>query len=203
VELRENADRDDWISFSQRLLEKPARRSWFATRAEEGEPAPPVESGPMWNEITFIAPKLPPSTADHPTMHERFADLKGRFPVMREKLARVFEENIPELRTMVENRISFLEHECNRFAALVNPYHIQPGLLLDLDIVTIKRRSSTMMTMANVLNEFLYTVSQGFSDQAFAEFARRRSTQRADLAEEFVRGTGTTETAGAGEEVFE
>jgi len=58
--------------------------------------------------------------------------------------------------------------------------------------------------MANVLNEFLYTISSGFHDQAFAEFSRRRSTQRADLSETFVRGTGSADApAQAGEEVFE
>ncbi len=102
----------------------------------------------------------------------------------------------------MENRLQFLESEFNRFAALINPFHIQPGLLLDLDIVTIKRKSTTMMTMANVLNEFLYTVSQGFADSAFASFSRRRSTERADMAGEFVTGTGMAEV-GEGEEVFE
>jgi hypothetical protein len=202
VEHREESGKDDWETFSKRLLEKPERRSWFAPRGEEEE-APPVETGPAWNEITFIQPKLAQSVSEYPTMIDRFTALKGRFPVMRERLSRVFEEDNPDLRMIVEGRIDFLQGEFSRFAALVNPFHIQPGLLLDLDIVTIKRRSSTMMTMANVLNEFLYTVSQGFADQAFAEFSRRRSTQRADMAEEFVSGTGTSEGAEAGEEVFE
>ena len=35
--------------------------------------------------------------------------------------------------------------------------------------------------MANVLNEFLHGVSQGFQDAAFAAFSRRRSTVREDI----------------------
>ena len=39
--------------------------------------------------------------------------------------------------------------------------------------------------MANVLNEFLYSVSKGFSDAAFATYSRRRSTVRADINQSF------------------
>ena len=96
----------------------------------------------------------------------------------------------------MEGRVEFLESEFNRFSALVNPYHIQPGILLDVDIVSIKRKSSTMMSMANVLNEFLYQISGGFHDSAFAEFARRRSTERADMDGEFASGTGVADVSG-------
>ena len=60
-----------------------------------------------------------------------------------------------------------------------------PGALLELDITSVKRKKTTMMAMANVLNEFLYSVSQGFHDTAFAEFSRRRSTVREDLSQTF------------------
>ena len=42
------------------------------------------------------------------------------------------------------------------------------------------------MTMANVLNEFLHSVSKGFSDSAFANFQRRRSSVRDDIDREFT-----------------
>ena len=202
AEDRDQNGKDDWESFAKRLLEQPEKRSWFATRAEEEAPAA-EPAGPAWNEITFIHSKTASTVADHPTLTERIDDVKGRFPIMQQLLGKVFEEEVPDLRVILEGRIGFLEDEFNRFAAQVNPFHVQPGVLLDLDIVTIKRRSSTMMTIANVLNEFLYTISAGFHDQAFAEFSRRRSTQRADLSETFVRGTGSSETVQTGEEVFE
>jgi len=204
VENREETNRDDWETLSERVLEKPVRRSWFAARGEDEdqEEAVPEEPAPTWNEVTFVAPKPSALISGNPTMEQRVNDLKGRFPIMREKLITVFEEENPDLRVIVENRLQFLDSEFNRFAALINPFHVQPGLLLDLDIVTIKRKSTTMMTMANVLNEFLYTVSQGFADSAFASFSRRRSTERADMAGEFVTGTGMAEV-GEGEEVFE
>ena len=46
-----------------------------------------------------------------------------------------------------------------------------------------------MMSMANVLNEFLYSVSKGFQDTAFAQFSRRRSTVRSDLDQSFEHAT--------------
>jgi formate dehydrogenase assembly factor FdhD len=49
----------------------------------------------------------------------------------------------------------------------------------------VKRKRTTMMAMANVLNEFLYSVSKGFHDTAFAEFSRRRSTVREDIGQTF------------------
>lgn len=72
---------------------------------------------------------------------------------------------------------------------MINPYHIQPGLLLDVDICSIKRKKATLDGMANVLNEFLHGVSKGFQDAAFAAFSRRRSTVREDIAQSFAPPT--------------
>ncbi|MCZ6474256.1 MAG: cytoplasmic filament protein CfpA, partial [SAR324 cluster bacterium] len=71
-------------------------------------------------------------------------------------------------------------------------------------IISIKRKSTTMMKMANVLNEFLYSISRGFADSAFASFSRRRSTQREDIDGEYVTGGAMADlTSEEGEEVFE
>jgi hypothetical protein len=50
--------------------------------------------------------------------------------------------------------------------------------------------------MANVLNEFLYGVSKGFQDAAFASFSRRRSTVRADIAQSFATTAPETPAEG-------
>jgi hypothetical protein len=47
--------------------------------------------------------------------------------------------------------------------------------------------------MANVLNEFLFGVSKGFQDAAFASFKRRRSTMREDISQSFAADTPLTE----------
>ena len=71
---------------------------------------------------------------------------------------------------------------------MINPYHIQPGLIMDVDITSVKRKKFTLSGMANVLNEFLHGVSKGFADAAFASYTRRRSTVRADIAQSFAEG---------------
>jgi hypothetical protein len=85
----------------------------------------------------------------------------------------------------MEDRLAFLEREYFRFEYMINPYHLQPGILLDVDITSIKRKKATLDAMANVLNEFLHGVSKGFQDAAFASFSRRRSTVRADINQSF------------------
>ncbi|MEQ9366926.1 MAG: hypothetical protein RIF32_21990, partial [Leptospirales bacterium] len=47
------------------------------------------------------------------------------------------------------------------------------------------RKQYMMKAMANVLNEFLHGISQGFADAAFASFKRRRSTVRTDIDQGF------------------
>jgi len=90
----------------------------------------------------------------------------------------------------MEDRLSFLEREYYRFEYMINPYHLQPGLLLDVDITSIKRKKATLDAMANVLNEFLHGVSKGFQDAAFASFSRRRSTVREDINQSFSSAGG-------------
>ena len=53
--------------------------------------------------------------------------------------------------------------------------------------------------MANVLNEFLYGVSKGFQDAAFAAFSRRRSTVRSDINQSFTTDLPVGEGENAGE----
>jgi hypothetical protein len=102
----------------------------------------------------------------------------------------------PVERVILDERINFLRKRFNEFSYLVNPHHIQPGLVLDFDITTIKRKRFILKSMANCLNEFLYSVSKGFADAAFATYSRRRSTVRADIEQSFAEEA-------AGEDLFE
>jgi hypothetical protein len=97
----------------------------------------------------------------------------------------MYDYKYPVERRVIEERLTFLEKEYYRFDYLINPYHILPGLVLDVDITSIKRKKKTLDGMANVLNEFLHGVSQGFQDAAFASFSRRRSTVREDINQSF------------------
>jgi len=114
---------------------------------------------------------------------------------MKERLQDMYGYRYPVQRRVMEERLQFLQGKFNDYDYKINPYHIQPGLLLDVDITSIKRKKATLDGMANVLNEFLHGVSKGFQDAAFASFSRRRSTVREDIAMSF-----STEIPGEEEE---
>ena len=140
-----------------------------------------------WDEISFIRP----SETQIETMNRTYLfekdKIKRRIVLMKEKLQNVYSYRYPIKRRVVEERLSRMESEFYSFDYIINPYHIQPGLLLDVDITSIKRKKATLDGMANVLNEFLHGVSKGFQDAAFAAFSRRRSTTREDIAQSFAQ----------------
>lgn len=207
-EYRDQVGDDDWASFSERVLDKKqVTASWFTNlfsggEEEDEEIQADSEEVKHWNEMNFITAEETPATSTNPTFENRLLGGKVKFPVMYDRLKYVFGESSPDLRETVENRLRFLEAEFTRFGSLINPFHMQPGVILDLDIVSIKRKSTTMMNMANVLNEFLYGISKGFQDSAFAAFSRRRSTEREDISGEFAAAGGMDEMTEA-EEVFD
>jgi hypothetical protein len=146
-----------------------------------------------WDEISYI----PPGDTEVERMNRTYlfekSKLKKKMIMMREKLKKMYEYRYPIQRRVVEERLQFLEAEFNDYDYKINPYHVQPGLLLDVDITSIKKKKATLDGMANVLNEFLNGVSKGFQDAAFASFSRRRSTVRDDIAQSFA----ATEPEGA------
>ena len=139
-----------------------------------------------WDEISFVHPGDTEVERLNRTYLPEKDKVKKRLILMREKLQKMYEYRYPIQRRVMEERLSFLQSEFDKFDYLINPYHIQPGLLLDVDITSIKRKKATLDGMANVLNEFLHGVSKGFQDAAFAAFSRRRSTVREDIAQSFA-----------------
>jgi hypothetical protein len=140
----------------------------------------------VWDEISFVRP----GDTDVEKMNRTYLfeknSVKKKFIIMRERLKQMYEYKYPKKRRVMEERLQKLESQFQMFDYLINPYHIQPGLLLDVDITSIKKKKATLDNMANVLNEFLHGVSKGFQDAAFASFSRRRSTVREDIAQSFM-----------------
>ncbi len=138
-----------------------------------------------WNEIIRIkAEDTDVERLNQTYLYEK--DLMKRMVKRaRQQVSEIYGYQNPAPRVILDQRIDFLEREFEEFDYLINPYHIQAGLLLDVDISSIKRKKFTLNGMANVLNEFLHGVSKGFQDAAFAQFKRRRSTIRADLNQSF------------------
>lgn len=179
----------DYEDIANHYLRKdqPKQKGWFSSRAEEEAPA--EEPAKLWNEVTFIPPRSTEVEEMNKTNIHIVEELRKRVVRTRTRLQTIFGNQHPTERTIVEQRLHFLERKFEEFEANVNPYHILPGLVLEIDITSVKRKRTTMMAMANVLNEFLYSVSKGFHDTAFAQFSRRRSTVRTDLAQTFEQVT--------------
>ncbi len=139
-----------------------------------------------WNEIM----KLRVEDTDVERLNQTYLYEKELMLKMlrrtREKVSTTFGYENPKTRVVMDQRIDFLESMFNEFDYMINPYHVQPGLVLDMDICSIKRKKFTLNSMANVMNEFLNGVSKGFQDAAFASFKRRRSTVRDDINQSFA-----------------
>ena len=148
-----------------------------------------------WNEImTLRVEDTDVERLNQTYLYEKEL-LKKMMRKAREKVEITFGYENPKTRVVTDQRIDFLEREVEEFDYRINPYHIQPGLILDVDITSIKRKKFTLNGMANVLNEFLNGVSKGFQDAAFASFKRRRSTVRDDINQTFDSGVSPSEGA--------
>ncbi|HPB83619.1 MAG TPA: cytoplasmic filament protein CfpA, partial [Spirochaetota bacterium] len=167
----------DFNDLCERLMNKEWRR---AKKDEENDPNHVLwnEIGELYNENSFVE-------KNNRTYEDRILNLKNKLTYCSEMLQKMHGYQNPVERVVIDERINFIIRRFNEFTYKVNPHHIQPGLVLDVDIVTIKRKQYMLKGMANVLNEFLYGVSKGFQDQAFASYSRRRSTVRSDIEQSF------------------
>jgi len=171
----------DFKDLAKRQKNKIRRR----IKAVSGEPLYEVMEK-HWDEISFIRPQETMIETMNRTYLAEKDKIKRRIILMKDKLQSIYSYRYPIKRRVMEDRMVKLESDFMSFDYIINPYHIQPGLLLDIDITSIKRKKATLDGMANVLNEFLHGVSKGFQDAAFASFSRRRSTVREDIAQSFA-----------------
>ena len=138
-----------------------------------------------WDEITYVkAADTQVEDLNRTYLYEK-TKAKTKIVLMKDRLQEMYGFRHPIQRRVMEERLEFLKSNYNEYDYKINPYHLQPGLVLDVDITSIKRKKATLDGMANVLNEFLHGVSKGFQDAAFASFSRRRSTMRDDIAMSF------------------
>ena len=147
-----------------------------------------------WDEITALkAADTEVEKLNNTYIYEKTL-MKKMLIRSQEKLKTIYGYQNPKARVILDERIGFLEREFEGFDYIINPYHVQPGIILDVDITSIKRKKYTLSSMANVLNEFLHGVSKGFQDAAFASFRRRRSTMREDIDQSFSTQAPVVET---------
>jgi hypothetical protein len=143
----------------------------------------------VWDEISFVNVAETEVERSNRTYLFEKDRIRQKIILMRNRMKSMYDYLYPVERRIMEDRLAFLEREYNRFEYMINPYHLNPGILLDVDITSIKRKKATLDAMANVLNEFLHGVSKGFQDAAFASYSRRRSTVREDITQSFSSST--------------
>ncbi|MGK0288801.1 MAG: hypothetical protein ACI86H_000222 [bacterium] len=173
------------------------KQGWFSSNEELIVDEEEKEDEKLWDEVTFITPKETDMESMNATFSAKRESLLKKLHIIETKMYELFGTQNPTERIILEQRLNFLRDKFVEFNAGFNPFHVQPGLLLEVQISTIKRRQTTMDGMSNVLNEFLSGISKGFSDKAFTGYSRRRSTIKTDLEEEFqnVFDEGTEESA--------
>jgi hypothetical protein len=179
------------------LAKKNKNRIRKTLKDKSGEPLY-EDIAKVWDEISFVrAAETEVERMNRTYIYEKDR-IRQRLIMIRNRLKEMYDYQYPIERRVMEDRLNFLEREYYRFEYTINPYHIQPGLLLDVDITSIKRKKATLDAMANVLNEFLHGVSKGFQDAAFASFSRRRSTVREDINQSFsdLAGEGPSGAGG-------
>ncbi|MDR2078479.1 MAG: cytochrome C oxidase subunit II [Treponema sp.] len=88
-----------------------------------------------WDGLSFVKP----GETDVERMNRTYAyekeRLRQRISIMRDMIKELYGEyDYPPERRSLEDRLNFLEKEYNRFDYGINPYHLQPGLVLDVDV---------------------------------------------------------------------
>ena len=141
----------------------------------------------LWDELAFIINRQNGEDVEKGTTNiSQSTILKHRVRLMREKILKIYGTQYPEERIILEERVDFLESKFQEFAALINPHHIQQGLILEVDITSVKRRRTTMHAMSDVLNEFLSQVSKGFVDREATAYSRIAGNSQDILAQQFA-----------------
>lgn len=130
------------------------------------------EEDKLWNELSFMEANQ--NESDTTTKRNQSQILKSRINVVKQKVLKVYGNQYPRERFIIEERIRFLEESYQDLFAMINPHHIQQGLVLEVDITSVKQKRTTMSAMSNVLNEFLFQVSKGFKDQALEAYTGNR-----------------------------
>ena len=96
--------------------------------------------------------------------------IRARLIRIRERITNMYEFLYPVERRVMEERLARLEKEYVRFDHMVNPYLLHSGLIIDVDITSIKQKKTTLNSVAAVLEEFLHNVSRGFQLAAIDTF---------------------------------
>lgn len=176
----------NYENVSQEILKvgKKGRKKWW--EFWKTEEAMVDEQDTLWNELTFMEAFA--NETDTTTKRHHSQLLKAQLKIIKQKVLKIYGNQHPRERFIIEERINFLDDNYQELFSKINPHHIQQGLVLDVDITSVKQQRTTMSSMSNVLNEFLFQVSRGFLDQAVEAYAgnRPRSIISDDIDRKFT-----------------
>jgi hypothetical protein len=90
---------------------------------------------------------------------------------MEERIKNISDNMYPSERQITQERLSMLENEFSSLENFINPWNLQPGILVDIDLSSIKRKRTTLDAMAASLGCFIDNVSNGFRYPGAAQAA--------------------------------
>ena len=164
--------KEDFLGKQQRIDFNSILFAYKVNNAEDEEAEETI-----WDELTFVKPNESVVEQENNNFDLDFQKKINLLSRLEHKLEKIYGLFFPDSRIVVEQRLFQLRSSIVEFKRTINPYHCHPGLLINITFSTIKRKNTTMKILSNVLNEFLFNVSVGFKDTAFAHFHRRRSTE--------------------------
>jgi hypothetical protein len=137
-------------------------------RRLKGKNAPAYEDVEKpWDGLSFVKPAETGTEQMNPTYAWEKDRLRARLEQTREMIKELYGEfDYPPERRSLEKRLNFLEQEFERFEYQINPYQLQPGLTLDVEVTSIKRRRVTLDAMSAAVNEFLHGIARTFQETA-------------------------------------
>jgi hypothetical protein len=94
--------------------------------------------------------------------------IRGLLAGMEERIKNISNNMYPVERQISEERLSMLKNEFSCFENDINPCNLQPGILVDIELTSIKRKRTTLDSMSAALGSFLNNVSTCFYDIAKA-----------------------------------
>ena len=174
--IEENRESEGSESFFDKFLKKKTND----TNTKKKVIAEDDVDDKIWNEFRFVRPHEKESIYQYKKFDSEVQELKEKLIHMHNRIQEVYGRSYPTERIIIEEKIDQITDRFNKFNNQVNPFQLQAGICLEIDITSVKKRLTTVMSIANVINEFLHATSKGFSDSAFANFQRRRSTIKDD-----------------------
>ena len=145
------------------LAKKNKSRIKYLIKDRTGEPL--YENiAKVWDEITFVRPAETDLQKASPDYGFEKNWIRDRFARIRERIQNTVDFMNAAEQRITEERLASLEREFFRFEHIINPFRFEAGLIVDLEITTIKRKMTTFNAVADTLNQFALRAPADFHE---------------------------------------